>query len=93
MGLIMFCHRHCSHCYHVDNGPIWMHVPHGHVQLRCCKCGATKLEHREHVTQYVPYVWPTTIYQPSYWEVCRPGCGSVTGWSFSRDAVRPGRWT
>ena len=60
--------------------------------VRCCKCGATKLEHQNHMSQYVHYVWPTVVYQPSYWQVVRPGCGSAAGWSFQRDGVRNGRW-
>lgn len=71
-----------------------MVVPDGHVAMQCCKCGAMKLEHREHVTYapyHIPYVWPGTTYYPPRWEVtCRPAV--VTGWSFQPDEVRNGKW-
>jgi hypothetical protein len=95
MGLIMYHHSYCNHCYHRYHGVIWMVVPDGHMVMQCCKCGDMELEHREHVTYvpyHAPYVWTgTTHYLPSHLEVtCRPSCES--GWSFQRDGVRNGKW-
>lgn len=77
----MICHSYCTeHCYHVHHGPIWMVVPDGHVVIRCCKCGATKLEHREHLSCH-PVV------------PCHPTTWVTRDWSFRPTSVRSGSWT
>lgn len=36
-------------CFHLHTGPIWMVLPQGSILMNCCKCGATKTVHRDHV--------------------------------------------
>jgi hypothetical protein len=38
-----------DHCFHPYQGPIMQVVPDGHVVLKCCKCDAKKVVHKEHI--------------------------------------------
>lgn len=39
----------CKHCYHPNEGPLYMVLRDGYVPLRCCKCQQLTTVHRGHV--------------------------------------------
>lgn len=73
----MYC---CSHCWHTYCGVILMVVPDGHTVMQCCRCGAQKLEHREHCAAFHHTWHPTTTW-------------TTPTWTFTPSTVRNGPWT
>lgn len=38
----------CQHCWHLFEGPLWVVLRSGHIVQECCKCGQTRIIHRDH---------------------------------------------